>query len=277
MRHAVQIVPTDALADPRLIVDLARAAETARWDGVFLDDRTPRDAPSAEPWTVLSGIATVTTRLVLGAAVTPLPRRPAHLVAHALATLDHLSQGRVVLAAGMGGNREMHALGVARDSRVRAAMLDESLEVIAQLWSGEVVTTGGPHVVLHGAGVPVPVQRPRIPIWIGGWTRDAMRRAARWDGFVISGVGKDGRPLRSPEQVAEMVDIVEGARKSDEPLEVALCGTSNRRDASGPSSFEAAGATWWLEVLDPSQSSVDALAERVEAGPAVPARRTRPK
>jgi alkanesulfonate monooxygenase SsuD/methylene tetrahydromethanopterin reductase-like flavin-dependent oxidoreductase (luciferase family) len=90
------------LADPESMVEYAVAAEEAGWDGVFLADGLTPQFPSVDPWITLSGIATRTERLRLGTWVTPIPRRHPWQVAQDLATLDHLSNGRVLLGAGLG-------------------------------------------------------------------------------------------------------------------------------------------------------------------------------
>jgi alkanesulfonate monooxygenase SsuD/methylene tetrahydromethanopterin reductase-like flavin-dependent oxidoreductase (luciferase family) len=156
--------------------------------------------PPADPWVVLAAVAQATTRIRLGTAVTPLARRRPVVVANAVATLDRLSGGRVVLGAGLGGvSAEFAAFGEPDDPRVRAGKLDEALEVVAALWAGQPVSHAGEHYTVDGVALaPTPVQRPRVPIWIGGHSRAAQRRAARWDGWIIGGDNEQGEMTFEP-------------------------------------------------------------------------------
>jgi hypothetical protein len=170
----------------------------------------------------LSAVATSTSRLKLGLAVTPLaPRRP-QVVANALASLDLLSGGRVVLGAGLGGNPEAFTtFGEPGDAKERAAMLDEGLAVLDGLLSGEPVTHHGHHRTVEGVSLaPLPLQRPRIPTWIGGESASALRRAARWDGWLAPSTSLDGTPTmsKSPERIAEMVATIRRHRTTTAPF-----------------------------------------------------------
>lgn len=148
MHYAIDIVPFGEYADPRVIVRMAVAAENAGWDGVFIWDHLGYvwGAPSADPWVTLAACAQATTRIKLGPAVTPLARHRPHLLAATLANLDILSGGRVIFGAGLGGvEKEFSAFGEPADARVRAEKLDEGLELIDRLLSGEPVTHIGSH------------------------------------------------------------------------------------------------------------------------------------
>jgi len=101
-------------------------------------------------------------------------------------TLDRLTGGRMVLGVGLGAPvaDEFGSFGETTDRAELAARLDEGLEALNLLWSGEPVTFRGEHVHIDDVVFrPTPVQRPRVPIWVGGeWpNRRPMRRAARWD------------------------------------------------------------------------------------------------
>src|SRR3712207_5341305 len=172
MRYGIVMANLDDYADPRVAVRLARAAETAGWEALFVWDHLAfvRGVPSGDPWVILSAIAASTTQLKLGLAVTPLARRRPQVVANALASLDLLSGGRVIFGAGLGGSpEEFTAFVESGDGKQRAAKLDEALEILDGLWPGETVTHRGPHYAIEGVTLtPRQVQRPRIPIWIGG-------------------------------------------------------------------------------------------------------------
>lgn len=130
MRWGIDICTLGDPAEPERIVELAMAAEAAGWEAVFVWDHLAFawGVPSVDSWVVLAAMAQATTRIRLGTAVTPLPRRRPAVVASAVATLDRLSGGRVVLGAGIGGvPAEFTAFGQQDDARVRARMLDEAL------------------------------------------------------------------------------------------------------------------------------------------------------
>src|SRR5207237_4626267 len=117
-------------------------AEQCGWDGVFIWDHLAFvwGRPAVDPWTTLAAIAASTERVRLGTAVTPVARRRVQVLAHQVATLDVLSGGRVVFGAGLGGSAsEFGKFGEPTDPKVRAAMLDEGLDLVRRFWSREQV------------------------------------------------------------------------------------------------------------------------------------------
>jgi alkanesulfonate monooxygenase SsuD/methylene tetrahydromethanopterin reductase-like flavin-dependent oxidoreductase (luciferase family) len=127
-------------------VEVAQAAEAAGWEALVIWDHLGYvwGVPSADPWVVLAAAAQATARLLLGTAVTPLPRRRPAVVAGAVTTLDRLSGGRVIFGAGLGGvAEEFTAFGERAAIGDRAAMLDEGLDVVTALWSGRPVRHAG--------------------------------------------------------------------------------------------------------------------------------------
>jgi alkanesulfonate monooxygenase SsuD/methylene tetrahydromethanopterin reductase-like flavin-dependent oxidoreductase (luciferase family) len=256
MRFGLQLRTLDAFADPRETVRVARAAEAAGWEALLVWDHLRWAATgeaSADPWVTLGACAAVTERLLLGTAVTPLPRRRPQMLAQELATLSLASGGRVVFGAGIGGRpAEFETFGDPGDARVRAAMLDEGLELLRALLSGERVSHAGEHYRADGVTLaPLPV-RP-IPFWIGGNSRPALRRAARWEGWLADG-SDDDRNTLAPEDVA--------AKTAGHALRD-VCFIGYARLADLPT-YAAAGVTWWIENLrgDPAD-----VLRRVELGP----------
>ena len=184
--------PFEALADPLTIARLAAEAEEAGWTGVFVWDHLRWCEPIsaiADPWITLAAVATATSRIRLGPMVTPLPRRRPAKVAKETVSLDRLSAGRLTFGVGLGSDaygNEYTKTGEEVDDRKRAAMLDESLEVITRAWTGEEVVHRGEHYTVDGVRfLPKPVQQPRIPIWVAGLigNKRPRRRAARYDGY----------------------------------------------------------------------------------------------
>src|SRR4051812_47040547 len=193
MRFGLTLPPFDGLADPGLLADLAVAAEAAGWDGVFVWDHVRYRAPvraATDPWIALAAIAVRTERIALGPMVTPLARRRPHIVARQLVAIDQLSAGRVVLRAGLGPDRsgeEFARFGEQPDLAIRAAMLDEALDVITALLGGEPVDHHGTHYTATDVTfLPRPV-RGHIPVWIAArWPNPRpLQRAARYDGLYV--------------------------------------------------------------------------------------------
>jgi alkanesulfonate monooxygenase SsuD/methylene tetrahydromethanopterin reductase-like flavin-dependent oxidoreductase (luciferase family) len=276
MRYGIVTANLGDYADPRVAVRLARAAEAAGWEAFFVWDHLGfvRGVPSGDPCVILSAVAATTTHLKLGLAVTPLARRRPQVVANALASLDLLSGGRAIFGAGLGGApEEFTAFGDPGDAKQRAAMLDEGLMILDGLWSGETVTHRGQHYAVEGVSLaPRPLQRPRIPIWIGGEGAPALRRAARWDGWLAPATSHDGTPTmaKSPERIAEMVATIRRHRNTTAPFEVAIDGYSEVGNPALPLAYQAAGATWWLESIRGVRGTLGEMVARVEVGPPVP-------
>jgi alkanesulfonate monooxygenase SsuD/methylene tetrahydromethanopterin reductase-like flavin-dependent oxidoreductase (luciferase family) len=284
MRYAVNLPNFAEYADVRTVAGLAADAEAAGWDGFFVWDHMvysrDEELAVADPWIVLAAVALATERLRLGPMVTPLARRRPWKVARETVTLDHLSGGRLVLGVGLGtpASDEFGAFGEPTDAAVRAAMLDEGLEVLTRLWSGERVSFRGEHYrVDEVAFLPAPVQRPRIPVYVAGaWPRRApLRRAARFDGVAPLKVGADGDlvPLSAGE-LAELLAVVRADRPGGEPFEVMVGGTTPGDDRAAALAvvepLAEAGMTWWSEGLEPSRGGLAAMRERVRQGPPRP-------
>jgi alkanesulfonate monooxygenase SsuD/methylene tetrahydromethanopterin reductase-like flavin-dependent oxidoreductase (luciferase family) len=248
-KRGIYVAPFDALADPLVLADLARGAEDRGWDGFFVWDHVAYRAPTravADPWVALSACASATERVRLGPLVTPLSRRRVQKVARETVTLDQLSRGRLVLGVGLGSDRngELEPFGEEVDPRRRAELLDRGLERLVNFWAGEFE--------------PLPVQRPRIPVWVAArWpNRRPVRRAARWDGlFPID--------LSGPEALAELADEVatlrEGAGGSFDLV-------VDNPAGEDPRPWEEAGATWTL--VDFGQQPQEAeVRDVIAAGP----------
>ncbi|HEX6512182.1 MAG TPA: LLM class flavin-dependent oxidoreductase [Chloroflexota bacterium] len=190
MRFAISIPQTfEGSIDPGYIKDYLQAAEDmdcfeAAWD----QEQILGAMPTLEPVELLTFAAACTRRLRLGCAVllTAL-RSPVH-VAKALATLDHLSQGRLTVGVGLGAAPRIYpAFGA--QAETRAARFSEGIRLIKELWTEERVTFEGRFWQLENAAMePKPVQKPHPPIWFGGAHPNALRRAVRLgDGYIGAG------------------------------------------------------------------------------------------
>ncbi len=286
MRHAIYLPLFAPFGHPRIIADLASDAELAGWDAVFVwDDVAGWDKDMADPWIALAAAAMVTQRVRLGALITPLARRRPWKFARETASLDQLSNGRLIVGVGVGGGQEQFGdLGDEPNQRMRGEMLDEGLAVVTGLWSGESFAFDGRHYHLKPAVFrPKPVQHPHIPIWVAGtWPhKRPLARMARWDGMfpLFWGIGD---PAEQQAYLRQMIAQVQTLRavtvdqSAQRPFDVVVTGETPfdqpTRTEEHIAAYAAAGATWWLESLNPERNSgaiwpFEHLRERVLAGP----------
>ena len=171
------------------LVRRVRLAEELGFDGVWgFDHFEPMygDGPGEtfEGMTTLAALASATTRIRLGLLVTGVTYRHPSVLAAQAVTVDHASHGRLELALGAAWfDKEHRELGIPfPPTGERFDLLEDALEVVTRLWSGDVVSYKGRCVSLEGAQMrPRPVQNPRPPIWIGGTgTRRTLPLAARY-------------------------------------------------------------------------------------------------
>lgn len=260
-------------ADARALSDLAARAESAGWDGFFVWDHVLFDAESrldvVDPWIALAAIALATERVRIGALMTPISRRRPWKLARETTSLDQLSGGRLILGAGLGfpADAEFELFGEYSEDRVRAARLDEGLEVLAGLWTEERYVHHGEHFEVGPVTfTPRPVQQPRPPVWIAGWwpNKAPYRRAARWDGVVPELVGGSQPGI---DDVRAISDFITEQRGSIGGFDIVLNGHDvlSRPDLDD---FASAGVTWWLERCDPDRGFSVAEAEAIiDRGP----------
>ena len=258
-RRGLFVAPFDPLADPRVVGDLAAAAESAGWDGFFVWDHLQygeRVTSVADVWTCCAAVAMRTNRLLFGPMVTPLARRRPQVLARQAASLAVLSGGRFVLGLGLGDDwvREFSAFGDEPDPKVRGRMLDEGLQIITTLLSGEPVDHDGPHYAAREVRFR---PAPPVPIWLAGrfGNRAPLRRAARHDGLFVIGVE---RP---------------------EDLDVVTSGLAEHSPASGfdvvvdvppqqsPAPWSDRGASWVLTRIGPFDLDLAEVRRIVESGP----------
>src|ERR1041384_5310566 len=175
---------------PESIVDLIHDCEALGLDSIWLSDRLVSERPVLEPVTFLSYIAGRLKKMKLGTSTLVLPTRSPIVLAKEQATLDFLSRGRLFPAFGLGGDesRDLQVIGVNR--KERAARADEMIVLMRRLWTEENVTFAGKFYSVENATItPRPWQKNGLPIWIGGRSQAAMRRAGRLgDGWLVSSV-----------------------------------------------------------------------------------------
>jgi alkanesulfonate monooxygenase SsuD/methylene tetrahydromethanopterin reductase-like flavin-dependent oxidoreductase (luciferase family) len=280
IRLALSLPNGGECGDPRFLVELGRRAEAAGWDAVLLEDyvcySNDPNAPATDVWPVLAALAVQTERITLGTSVTPMPRlRPWRLAREAVA-VDHLSGGRLVLGVGIGdagealvGDASFLRFGEERNIRRRGEMTDEGLAILDGLWRGEPFSFDGQHYrVEEVTFLPRPLQRPRIPIWIGGGfpLPGPTQRALRWDGSMLYKA-----PQADPSGTGMTPADVRALRKQagDRPFEIMVGGRPRGSDLAAEhdhvSALLEAGADWWMEWIPPGTRSE--MVEAVERGP----------
>ncbi|TXK16968.1 TIGR03619 family F420-dependent LLM class oxidoreductase [Homoserinibacter sp. GY 40078] len=204
MRIGTRLPTTGPDANRAGIVDRARELEAAGFDSLWVSDhvvqpetiqsRYPYSAdgtttwdpaiPQVEALVALAAVAAVTERVELGTAVLVVPQRQAVLLAKQLASIDAIAPGRVVLGAGAGWlAEEFQALGA--DFARRGAVLDETIDVLRDCWTGRPPARTGIAVDLPAGIVVAPAPAQSIPVLVGGMSGPAIRRAiARGDGWI---------------------------------------------------------------------------------------------
>jgi alkanesulfonate monooxygenase SsuD/methylene tetrahydromethanopterin reductase-like flavin-dependent oxidoreductase (luciferase family) len=280
IRYGVHVPNMWEYGDPRVIAELAALAEESGWDGFFIWDHVlfDRNHPPAvcDPWVALAAAACRTHRIRLGALLTPIARRRPWKLAREVASLDVLSEGRVVFGVGLGvpADAEFEAYGEESDPRVRRAKLDEGLDLLRLFWSGEPINFAGEHFSVSDVTFrPTPVQCP-VPIWAGGnWpNRRPFRRAARLNGVMPERGGgelvsasdlRDVLAFISAEKVRQGIDVAR-------PYDVVAAGYTPLQESRGREiveSYVEVGATWWVERFHNDRGRLDDTRARLGAGP----------
>jgi alkanesulfonate monooxygenase SsuD/methylene tetrahydromethanopterin reductase-like flavin-dependent oxidoreductase (luciferase family) len=207
MRFGI-LIPQEG-ASFKAVLEHARLADVLGFDSVWVEDHlrviaVPPGSPAYEGWTTLTGLLAGTERIKAGPLVLAEGFRNPAWLANAAATLDHMSEGRLILGIGAGGyEAEFHSYGYDwLDSPERAQRLAEALEVITGMWERRAFT-GRWYRADGSADCPQPLQKPHPPIWVGGRGDALLRVAAR---FADSW----NAPLLTPEEVAERADTLRG-------------------------------------------------------------------
>jgi hypothetical protein len=263
-------------------LELAVLADQAGWDGVFVWEA----AYGVDAWTLLAAMAQRTARVRLGTMLTPLPWRRPWKVASQAVTLDQLSNGRAILAVGLGAvDTSLGRAGEETDRRLRAEMLDEGIDLIANLWEGRLRFTGRHYQVdltprEELGHVARPVQQPRIPIWVvGAWPRPkSMRRVWRCDGLLPVCMNEQGFRATTPDDIRAMRDWLAAHGGTRPGFDIVMEGeTPADNPAAAAASvllWDEAGCTWWLETRwELPHDAAEKMSEvraRLAAGPPRP-------
>jgi hypothetical protein len=266
--------------DARTAADFAFEAEQAGWDGFFVWE----PVWGYDAWILLTAAAMHTERIRLGTMITPLSRMRPWKLASETMTLDRLSNGRVILAVGLGAvDTGFEAFGEAADRKTRAELLDEGLDVLTGLWRGQPFNYEGKHYTIRPVEhfpPPPPAQQPRIPIWVvGAWPRmKSMRRVLRYDGLLPNVMDDSGQHTRlTPDHVRDMKKFVDANRSAVTPFDIVVEGKTPGDDREQATKviepWIDAGATWWIEamwdVLDQADRLTPALARIKQKPPRI--------
>jgi hypothetical protein len=262
--------------DAKAMIELACEAEESGWDALFVPDVLAPAGAFFDPWVVLAAIAVQTERIRIGTMITAVSRRRPWKLARETATLDHLSNGRVTLAVGLGAagfDGGFARVGEATDLRTRARLLDEGLEIIEKLWTGEPSSFTGRHYRVDDLTMlPATVQKPRIPVWVVGvWPKEkSLGRALRFDGVIPQKYkAKASDPYMKPDEIGALKDYVIKHHAQPDRFDIVAggitSGRSRKKDIETVRPFIEAGATWWVD----SSLSYDTkeIRARIRRGP----------
>ena len=282
VKYGLDMASAGPAGDAHTMGELAHIAEESGWDGIFLEDyivwQSHPEVPTYDPWITLAAIAMRTQRIRLGTMVTPLARRRPWKLAQELVTLDHLSNGRMILGVGLGDTGESIGMdssfahfGEMLDPKKRARMLDEGLAIITRIWNGKPFSFDGEFYKIHNVQIlPKPVQQPRIPIWVGGGypNRGPVERALRWDGSCMY---KQQGHWMQPEDVRALRERVIALRGTADGYDITMGGAQRWGDEDKQraylESLAAEGITWWHEYIPPDAGDFDVQRKMIERGP----------
>jgi hypothetical protein len=265
--------------DATIAAEAAYEAEQAGWDGFFVWEPVWGN----DAWICLAAAAIRTERIRLGTMLTPVSRMRPWKLASETTTLDHLSNGRLILSVGLGAaDTGFEEFGEITDRRTRAELLDEGLEILTSLWNAQPFKFEGKHYQVHlervdegPLGAPVPLQKPRIPIWVvGAWPKPkSMQRALRYDGILPNMIGENGKVRFSPptlDELGEMKAFIDKNRISSTPFDIVVEGQTPGDDpekaAAQVNPFSEVGVTWWIEALWSIQE-IEKVFARIRQGP----------
>lgn len=277
----MQFVVALSFSNPQHYVPMAQAAEACGWDWAALSDHvvhpermeskypytTDGDAywdaanPWPDVWVSVGAMAASTSRLKFMTNVYVLPARHPLVVAKAVGTAAVLSHDRVALGIGVGWMKEeFEALG--QDFHTRGKRTNEAIEILRALWGGGMVEHRGEHYSFDSLQMS-PAPSRQVPIFVGGISKPALRRAASCDGWISV--------IHSTEEIANYAarlrELRADAGKADDPFEL-FVSCDDASDADGFRRLQDAGATgavlmpWTFYRLDPS--SLDAKIEGIK-------------
>ena len=246
MKFGLSTVTRGVFSSRANYMAVAKAAERAGFDFLSVSDHliVPADLRTHYPYTptgvfaaaehghcfdqlaTIAFLAGCTERLRLLTSVLVVPHRPAVLTAKMLATIDVLANGRLIIGVGAGWMKEEFAL-LGAPFEDRGKVTDEYLDAFRELWTKDAPSYGGKHVSFTDVlFYPKPLQKPHPPIWVGGESAGALRRAAKVGDAWYPGNNSQTKPLDTPARlgagIAEVKRMAEAAGRDPTALGVAL-------------------------------------------------------
>jgi hypothetical protein len=258
----------------REAADCAALAEIHGWDGFFVWEAVW----GIDAWVSLTAAAMVTKHIRIGTMLSPIPVLSPWKLASESATLDNLSNGRVILSVGLGAvDTGFGSFGFPVDRSIRAERLDEGLDILTGLWGGQPFEYQGKHYQIKPnvfIKSPELIQKPRIPIWVvGAWPSiKSMRRVLKYNGILPNFLGPAGKvKMDKPElaEIREMVQFIRTEIEQGKSFDIVMEGETN---PAKPDSYELvreyqdAGANWWIEACW-NAFDLTQIKERIIAGP----------
>jgi hypothetical protein len=276
MMEPIQYGLTMPYGPARATARYAQLAEENGWDGIFAGDAIW----CVDPMISLTAAAMRTKRIRLGTMVIPVPLRKPWKIASESIALDHLSGGRLTLGLGAGAVW-MGWQGfpdVVTDTKARAEMLDETIDILTLLYQRIPFDYDGKHYHLKLTLVdemhypPKPVQQPRIPLWcVGIWPRmKSMRRVLKCDGLLPMKMNEKGELVElTSADIREMKAFIDANRTLTTPFDIVVEGQTGGLSAEQARQkiqpWVEAGATWWVEGM--WEKNEEQVIERIRLGP----------
>jgi probable F420-dependent oxidoreductase len=257
----MKFVISGTFQPPQDLIPLALAAEESGFEGISFSDhvvypetldtpypytadggrRYDETTEFPDPWVVAGALSSVTTRLGFTTNVFVLPMRNPFLAAKQIATAAAMSQGRITLTIGVGwSNIEFDLVGQSFDRR--GARADEMLEVMKKLWSGEMIDHDGEFYRFDRLRLTPPLPPSPIPVWVGGISDLALRRAARNEGWLSD--------LQTSSEILACVDRVRSYRRElgrSDPFDV-MASAKDAADIDGYRRLAEGGVTHVLTM-----------------------------
>ncbi len=263
--------------NPLDLAEVAKEAENAGWDGFFLWDHLVfmegLNVPVIDPWIALSAIAMKTEKIKIGPLITPISRRRPWKLAREIVSLDHLSNGRLILGVGLGAPEyDFVTFGEEFDNNIRAKKLDEGLDILLGLLSGNDFSYEGDHYKIKNVKfLPTPVNG-KIPIWVAGmWpNKKPFLRASKFDG--VFPIHADWPQKLTQGDIKQIISLVNKNRKDSNRFDIIIAGDTPSSSSEGINvlkPYKEIGVTWWCENIDlfRFKNSAEKMLERVRQGP----------
>lgn len=290
MRYGVYAPNCWHYASPQVLVDLAKTAAGAGWDGFFIWDHLVLGKEHVtDPQVALAAIALATqgTKLAIGPLVTPLARRRPWKVAREIVALQQLSEGRLIVGLGLGMDDDFERFTTEPQSLgQRAAALEDGIELLQEFLSGQrVVWKRCPkHAKVLGQNLKVcshaflPTPSHRVRFW-GAATinrekknpsRRPFQRASQLNGLFPVAMPWDPDSPMTLEEFKQALHLTFDGAEPPADFDVVTCGRTRGTDhVQDPSDYANLGATWWLETL-PNQAKFEEAKSLIEQGPPSP-------